>query len=157
MDGVSSAWFRTLCRRNDGSMLLEFALVSPLVCLMLIGMADLGRFGLQKSALLQGARAGAQYGIMVQGDTTNTNTTAQNATGLTGVTATSTYFYECTAGVSVPAGTVCGSGQTLKTYLTVTVSKSFASIMASGGVNFGSLGSWTAPTSISATVTMICP
>ena len=157
MYGFSRSCFGWLSRQTDGSILLEFALVTPVICLMLIAMADLGRFGLQKSALLQGAREGAQYGIMVQGDTTNTNTTAQSATGLTGVTATSSYFYECTAGVSVPAGTVCGSGQTLKTYLTVTVSKSFTSIMASGGVNFGSLGSWTAPTSISATVTMICP
>jgi Flp pilus assembly protein TadG len=152
------SWLRTLIARTDGNVMLEFALVSPIICVMLIGMADLGRYGLQKSSLLHGAREGAQYGIMVQGDTANTNTTAQNATGLSGVTATSNYFYECTAGVSVPANTVCSGGTALKTYLTVTVTKAFSSIMSSGGVNFGALGgSWTAPTSLSATITMICP
>jgi hypothetical protein len=127
---------------------------------MLVGMFDLGRFGLQKSAMLQGAREGAQYGSLALSDpnfSTNVGTTAQNATGLSGVTATSTVFYECTSGVSVPAGTVCGSGSALKTYLTVTVTKAFASVLAAGGASFGSFGRWTAPTSVSASVTMICP
>ena len=157
MTHLMRSLFGEIAREARGNMMLEFALVLPVICLMLIGMVDLGRFGLQKSAMLQGAREGAQYGVMVQGDTANTNTTAQNATGLTGVTATSTYFYECTAGVSVPAGTVCSGNTALKTYLTVTVTKAFSSILSSGGVNFGVFGRWTAPTSISATVTMICP
>jgi Flp pilus assembly protein TadG len=148
---------RWLCRDDAGNMMLEFALVLPVLCLMMVGMFDLGRFGLQKSAMLQGAREGAQYGTLAPADSAGINTTAQNATGLSGVTATNTLFYECTSGVSVPAGTVCASGSALKTYLTVSVTKAFSSVLSSGGVNFGVFGHWTAPTSVSASVTMICP
>lgn len=145
-----------LCRNDGGNMMIEFALVLPVLCLMLVGMLDLGRFELQKSEMLQGAREGAQYGILAATDSTGINTTAQNATGLGGVTATNTLFYECTSGVSVPAGTVC-SGSALKTYLTVNVTKAFSSVLSSGGMSFGTFGSWTAPTSVSASITMICP
>jgi len=140
-------------------MLIEFALILPVLCLMMVGMFDLGRFGLQKSAMLQGAREGAQYGMLAHQptDMAAISTTAQNATGLSGVTATPTVFYECTSGVSVPAGTACGGGTALKTYLTVTVTKAFSSVLAAGGASFGSFGQWTAPTSVSASVTMICP
>jgi hypothetical protein len=92
---------------------------------------------------------------------TNVATTAQNATGLSGVTATPTVFYECASGVSVqglpPQGLVCSSGAAPKTYLTVQVTKPFSSVLAAGGANFGAFGRWTAPTSVSASVTMICP
>jgi Flp pilus assembly protein TadG len=154
-------WFRG---HDGGNMLIEFALALPVLCLMMVGMFDLGRFGLEKSAMLQGAREGAQYGIQALNDpnfSTNVSATAQNATGLGGVTATATVFYECTSGVGVsglpPQGTVCGSGAAPKTYLTVQVTKAFASVLAAGGASFGSFGKWTAPTTVSASVTMICP
>jgi Flp pilus assembly protein TadG len=155
--GTSRRLRQHLRGNDDGNVMLEFALILPVLCLMLVGMFDLGRFGLQKSAMSQGAREGAQYGILAPTDSAGINTTAQNATGLSGVTATNTLFYECTAGVSVPAGTVCGSGQALKTYLTVSVTKTFSSVLSSGKVSFGTFGTWTAPTSVSASVTMICP
>jgi Flp pilus assembly protein TadG len=139
--------------------MIEFALILPVLCLMMVGMFDLGRFGLQKSAMLQGAREGAQYGILAHQptDMAAIGTTAQNATGLSGVTATATVFYECASGVSVPAGTSCGGSTPLKTYLTVQVTKTFTSVLAAGGASFGSFGRWTPPTSVAASVTMICP
>ncbi len=146
-----------LRRHDGGNVMIEFALILPVLCLMMVGMFDLGNFGLQKSAMLQGAREGAQYGILAPADSANINTTAQNATGLSGVTATNRLFYECTSGVSVPSGTVCSGNTPLKTYLTVTVTKAFSSVLAAGGANFGSFGRWTAPTSVSASITMICP
>ena len=157
MIGAFERLLRQLRRHDGGNMMIEFALALPIFCLMLVGMLDLGRYGLQKSAMLQGAREGAQYGTLAPTDSANINTTAQNATGLTGVTATNTVFYECTSGVSVPANTVCSGGAALKTYVTVTVTRPFSSVVSSGGVNFGVFGSWTAPTSLSASVTMICP
>ena len=45
-----------------GNFMIEFALAMPILFLMLVGLLDLGRYSLQKSALLQGAREGAQYG-----------------------------------------------------------------------------------------------
>lgn len=148
---------KRLAADRRGNLMIEFALALPILFLLLVGLLDLGRFSLQKSAMLQGAREGAQYGILAPTDSGNINTTAQNATGLSGVTATNTVFYECTSGVSVPASTVCSGGSAPKTYLTVQVTKTFASILAAGGASFGSFGRWTAPTSVAASITMICP
>ena len=109
------------------------------------------------SAMLQGARAGAQYGILDTSDAAKVNTTAQNATGLTGVTATTTWFCECVSGTSVACTTTCSGGVTIKRYVTVSTAKSFDSVLTAATLNFGSFGSWTPPTSLSASVTMMVP
>ena len=150
---------------RSGNVMLEFALALPVLVLLLVGLIDLGNFGLQKSAMLQGARAGAQYGIVVYSgvnsastsDSANVNSTAQTATGLTGVTATNTLFCECVSGTTVACTTTCGSGQTLKHYVRVNTTKSFNSVLSVATLNFGGYGSWTPPTSVSASVTMIVP
>jgi len=147
-----------------GNVLIEFSLMLPILALMLIGMIDLGRYGLQKASMAEGARQGAQYGVLAYSGATATdatqsayiNTTAQNATGLTGVTATNNFFCECVAGTSVSCTTTCGTG-TLKRYITVSTQKPFTSILASGTISFGTFGSWTAPAALSASVTSIIP
>jgi Flp pilus assembly protein TadG len=148
---------RRLAGHHRGNLMIEFSLALPILMLLLVGLLDLGRFSLQKSAMLQGAREGAQYGIVAPTESTNINTTAQNATGLTGATATNTVFCECVSGTTVSCTTTCGSGQTLKKYVTVTTSGSFSSIMGAATTGFGSFGSWTPPTSVSASVTLIVP
>jgi Flp pilus assembly protein TadG len=149
---------------RSGNVMIEFALALPILTLLMAGLLDLGSFSLQKSAMLQGARAGAQYGILVCGDSTtcaaqssNINSTAQGATGLSGVTATNSPFCECVTGTTVLCSATCGSGQTLKRYITVNTTKSFSSALSVATLNFGSFGSWTPPTSVSASVTMIVP
>src|SRR5471030_2104209 len=121
---------RGLARCEGGNVMLEFALALPILCVMLVGMIDLGRYGLQRAAMLEGARAGAEYAVFILSTTTPsitgwssttnetaTNTTAQNATGLTGVTATSSMFCECTAGTTIACTTTtCGSGAAPKKY-----------------------------------------
>jgi Flp pilus assembly protein TadG len=140
-----------------GNVMIEFALVLPVLFLLLAGLLDLGRYALQKSATLEGAVEGAQYGVLAPTDSANINTTAQNATGLSGVTATNTVFCQCVNGTTVSCSTTCGSGQTLKTYITVTTSASFSSVLRVATLNFGTFGSWTPPTSISSSATMIVP
>jgi Flp pilus assembly protein TadG len=156
----------TLPRNVAGNVMLEFALALPVLCVMLVGMLDLGRYGLQRSAVLEGARAGAEYGVFIVstgsltslGSTNQAaiNTTAQNASGQSGVTVNSSLFCECTAGTQVSCTSTCGTG-TLKKYVTVTASKTFTSVLTNGSLSFGSHGHWTPPTSISATMTMISP
>lgn len=140
-----------------GNIMIEFALVMPILFLLLVGMLDLGRFGLQKSAMLQGAQAGGQYALVAYSETANINSTAQSATGLTGVTATNTVFCECVSGTSVTCSTTCGSGQTLKRYVTVTTTKAFSSVLSVSTLSFAGMGSWSPPTSITASVTLIVP
>jgi Flp pilus assembly protein TadG len=153
-----------LAADRSGNVMMEFALALPFLTLLMVGLLDLGSFGLQKSAMLQGARAGAQYGILVCSDSTtcaaqssNINSTAQGATGLSGVTATNTPFCECVTGTTVSCSTTCGSGQTLKRYIRVNTTKSFSSVLSVATLDFAGFGSWTPPTSISASMTMIVP
>ena len=150
---------RRLRSDHRGNVMLEFALALPILFLLLVGLLDLGRYSLQKSAMLQGAREGAQYGILSPDDSTNINSTAQNATGLTGVTASNNVFCECSsaAGTAVLCTTTCTGGATLKKYITVTTTASFSSILGPASTAFGSFGTWTPPTSATASVTMTVP
>lgn len=163
---TSSRFLRRLAADRRGNLMIEFALVLPILALMLVGLLDLGRFSLDKSAMLQGAREGAQYGILAPDDSANINTTAQNATGLTGVTATNSVFCECPAvpgtAVTCSGATPCAAGATRKKYITVNTSRSFTSVVApaaSFGMNGsnGWTGTWSPPTSVAASVTLIVP
>ena len=147
---------KRLAAHRGGNIALEFGLAFPILALLLFGMLDLGRFSMQKSAMLQGAQEGANYGVQYPTDSSGINSTAQNATGLTGVTATNNVFCECTAGTTVSCSSTCTGGGTLKKYVSVTATKSFSSVLSSTTLSFGSFGHWTPPTSISSTVTMIC-
>jgi Flp pilus assembly protein TadG len=145
--------------RDDrgGNFAIEFALVLPILALLLVGLLDLGRYSLQKSALLQGAREGAQYGMLAPTDTANIQTTAQNATGLSGVSAVAERFCECVAGTPVACTPSCGAG--MKTYIKVTTTRNFVSVLSSnsvGGITTF-MSHWAMPASISADVTMIVP
>ena len=144
-----------LAADRSGNVMLEFALALPILALLVVGLLDLGSYSLQKSAMLQGARAGAQYGIVDYSDASKVNTTAQNATGLTGVTASTTWFCECVSGTTVACTSTCSGGVTLKRYVTVSTSKPFDSVLTTATLSFGSFGSWTPPTSLSASVTMM--
>lgn len=140
---------------RSGNVIIEFALALPILALLVVGLLDLGSYSLQKSAMLQGARSGAQYAILDYSDAAKVNVTAQNATGLSGVTASTTWFCECVSGTTVACTTTCSGGATLKRYVTVSMSKSFDSVLTTPTLNFGSFGSWTPPTSLSASVTMM--
>jgi Flp pilus assembly protein TadG len=142
---------------SAGNMIIEFTLALPVLSLMLVGMLDLGNYSLQKSAMLQGARQGAQYAILAPTDDTNIRATAKNATGLTGVTATNSLFCECVSGTPVNCSSSCSGGGTLKKYVNVQTSKTFTSVLTATNLSFGTLGHWTPPTSLSASVTMIVP
>lgn len=140
-----------------GNLLIEFAIALPVLLLLLVGMFDLGRYGLEKSAMLQGARAGAQYGIVAYAESANINSTARDATGLSGVTATNSVFCECTSGVAVVCSTTCSGGVQIKRYVTVTTTKSFSTVLSSSSMTLAGIGTWTPPTSVSGSVTMIVP
>jgi Flp pilus assembly protein TadG len=154
---------RNLYADRRGNFAIEFALALPILLLLLVGLLDLGRMSIEKSALLQGAREGAQYGILAPSDTTNIQTTAQNATGISGATATASTFCECVSGTQVACGSTCSGGGTAKQYVTVTTNASFRSVLAPATTTFGLngpngwVGSWTPPTSLSASITMIVP
>lgn len=146
-----------LAADRAGNIIIEFALALPIFTVLTVGMVDLGRYSLQKSALLQGARAGAQYGVLdySAGAQAKVEATAQDASGLTGVTASASWFCECVSGTLNATCSACSGGTTLKRYVKVRLDKTFASVVTTGKIDFGPLGSWTPPTTLSAEVTMM--
>lgn len=148
---------------RGGNFAIEFALALPILLLLLVGLLDLGRLSIEKSALLQGAREGAQYGILAPTDTTNIQTTAANATGVSGATATTSTFCECVSGTPAVCNSTCSGGGSPKQYIIVSTTAPFRSVLAPATTTFGLngssgwAGSWTPPSSVSASITMIVP
>jgi Flp pilus assembly protein TadG len=168
-------FLRRLSVDRRGNLVIEFALALPILLLLLAGLLDLGRYSLQKSSALQGAREGAQYGSLFPADSGNINTTAQNATGLSGATAVNEVFCECSSspGTAVSCTATpnpCSSPAVRKKYVKVTVTAAFDSVLGpattfglngntdpSKGKVTGWAGTWSPPTSVSASVTLIAP
>jgi len=127
---------RGLLRSDRGSSMLEFALVLPVLLLLLIGLIDLGRaayLGIQAS---NAARAGAQYGsqnISTVSDTAGMNTAiAADSPGVTWSTSASP---RCS--VNGGALTVCstgGSAQNVVYYVKVHVSGQFTPLIRYPGI-----------------------
>ena len=153
----SGTFLRSFASDGAGSAMLEFTIALPMLLLLVVGTMDLARFGLEKSALLQGARAGVQYGMAAPNDTAIINLTAQNATGLSGVTATSRKFCECTPGVTASCSSTCSGGGLPKSYINVMLTKTFTSVLGGSTVRFDSPATWIPPMSVSGSVTMIIP
>ena len=157
---------RRLLANRSGNFMIEFAIVLPVLFMLVAGLLDLGRFGWQKSATLQGAREGAQYGTLAgqvtggfplsSADSAAVNTTAQNASGISGVTATNTGFCECTAGTAVSCTSTCTGNTSPKKYLTVTTTAPFTSVLSVATLHFA-FGSWTPPTSMTSSITLMVP
>ena len=128
--------FVRLRRCESGSSLLEFALVLPVLLVLLIGLIDLGRaayFGILTS---NAARAGAQYGaqsIYTSTDTTGmSNAAIADAPGI-GLTAVGTTLCTVDGGglTSCPSNI---TGQTVVYYVKVHVSGTFASLVTYPGL-----------------------
>ena len=109
---------------DDGTSLAEFAIVSPLLFLVLIGLIEIGRYAAINIVVANAARAGAAYGAQsgmfasddtgiesaVCNDAQNTNCPkpAQSATNALTVSgpfgsASNPQFYYCTDAASVSA------------------------------------------------------
>jgi hypothetical protein len=118
------------CRR--GTFAVEFALVSPLLLLVLLGAYD-GSIAIQEKLALQAAtRAGIQYGLVrrpVQGDTSSVVATVTAmlpsdwtaAGGTPGYSINAALTCECSVSGAVACDAACPTGQYRLSYLSVEV------------------------------------
>lgn len=58
----SERFWKSFYRRDEGAIVVEFALVIPVLVLLLIGAVDFGRLAVVGVAISSAAKAGAQYG-----------------------------------------------------------------------------------------------
>ena len=88
-------------RSESGSSIIELALVLPLLCVLLVGVVDMGRAFYAAMELSSAASAGAVYGTQNPTDTGGMQKAALlDAGDITGMTATATYGCECPDGTS---------------------------------------------------------
>ena len=127
---------RRLRRCESGSSLLEFALVLPVILLLLIGLIDLGRaayFGVLTS---NAARAGAQYGaqsLYTINDTTGmSNAAVADAPGI-GLTAVPSKLCTINGGGLTTCPT-SGSVQNVVYYVKVHTTGTFSSLIRYPGI-----------------------
>jgi Flp pilus assembly protein TadG len=122
--------------RGRGQALVEFALVFPLLLLLVFGLIDLGRLVYANNALSEAAREGARYGSVQARSATSIAAieayTVSHVVGIGGVTATATCIRP---GVVVMP---CAPNDTLEVRARVTVdmiTPVIAQLMTAAGLN----------------------
>ena len=129
-----------------GAAVIEFALLAPVLLLMVIGAIDIGTFIYQKMQLQSAARAGAQYAIQSDANISDTDgilNAAEIASELdfTGVTTTTTQFCACSDGIeSATDGTgscggTCAGGEFPGLYVRVNLKGEFAPLFPIAGIS----------------------
>jgi Flp pilus assembly protein TadG len=97
--------------RQRGQSIVELALLAPVLMALLAGAIEIGRLAYVYMTLVSAARAGVQYGAQNSGtaiDIAGMRTAAVNdATNITGVTATPSYFCKCFDGTTYTANSTC--------------------------------------------------
>jgi len=103
--------------------MLEFALVAPLLLLLLAGVLDFSMLLRTAACAADAARAGTEYGsksATAAADTAGMQAAALDAApGVTGMTATATRSCKCSDGSAVSCGGTCASGK-MMIYVRVT-------------------------------------
>jgi Flp pilus assembly protein TadG len=103
---------------DAGQGLVEFAIVLPLMVLLLLGAIELGWMAYLKVAVTNAARAGVQYGSQSQttaADTTGMQNAAKNdVPSITNLTVTPQKFCECSASLGTTVscnGSACSTSR----------------------------------------------
>ncbi len=133
-------------RCTRGAAVIEFALLAPVLLLMVVGAIDFGTFIHQKMQLQSAARAGVQFAAQSNAtisDTAGIVNAAANASELdfTGVTTTTTQFCSCSDGVESAADTFggcsgsCAGGELPGLYVRVNVTGQFTPLFPIRGIS----------------------
>ena len=140
-------------RRNEsGTSLIEFALTAPFLCLLLIGIVEIGRFTFFAILAANAARAGAQYASQNLGTAVNApqiqSAALQDAQSLSNWQVTATPL--CSTGGAPPIqcnGTGTAPSESMVYYVKVQVAGTFTSLLNYPGI----------PNSFPITATAIMP
>lgn len=127
-----------LFRSEDGTALIEFSLLLPVLVILLIGTVDYAFFFEQQMTLTGGAAAGAAYGTLPgkSSDLAGMRTAALAASsGLQGLVATTSQFWTCTpSGPHLDRYTLCSDGNTAHQWVEVDVSATLPAALAFPGL-----------------------
>lgn len=137
------AMLRSLWNSQDGVAVIEFAAVVSMLCVMVIGVIDLGYGFWEKMEVGNAARAGAQYTVANYGANGFSSSGVQqamaNATGLSTIQASPVPTKSCgcpsSTGIqTVPCNAGCGGGGSPATYVTVNAQLSYSTLFTWPGI-----------------------
>lgn len=115
-----------LLRSENGSVLLEFSLILPIIIFMYIGIINLGVAVEQSIVVSEAAEAGTRYGTLSSKSADLTgmqNAATAAASGLSGFSATATSWCSCVpAGAVVNCSNTCPNSNTPDKYIQVQTS-----------------------------------
>lgn len=125
---------RAALRDRRGVAAVEFAIMVPILSLMVVSVTDIGLAIYRKMQVEDAAQAGVQYAILHGFDASGISSTVTSATNSTAITASPgpVQFYGCptSTGVSVvSAGTVCTGGTQAGTYATVSAQATYYTLI----------------------------
>jgi Flp pilus assembly protein TadG len=128
-----------LLRRRSGNAAIEFALIAPILAAMLVAMTDLGVALYENMEIRNAADAGVQYAIAKGWNSTAIQNAVTGATGMSGVSASPVPVQSCgcasgTTIASAACGSVCASGATAGTYVTVNAQAQYATLFSYPGL-----------------------
>jgi Flp pilus assembly protein TadG len=137
---VASTRARDRRHRQRGAAMVELALITAVLSMVILGAIDFGRIGHHAMALSNAARAGAIHGAQpgkytdFAGMQSAASTAA--AADIGSITAAASLSCECQVGSGTPTVITCGSvcTGTLRRRVSVTASKTFSMISTVPGV-----------------------
>lgn len=127
---------RRLAGCARGTAAVEFALLMPVVLLLIVGLYDFGMATYTAMSLAGAARAAGQYALQNPTDTAGIQQAADNASQLptNGLTVTSGEVCQCPDGTTVSCTGVCPAG-TIQVYVQVKAQQPFRMLISYPGLN----------------------
>jgi len=124
---------------SQGIATMEFALVAPLLLLLLAGVLDFSMLLRMATCAADAARAGTEYGsksVTAAADTAGIQAAAVNAVpNLPGLTATAVRTCKCADGSTVTCASSCVSGK-MMVYVQVTAQVAVPTVFHYSALNF---------------------
>jgi Flp pilus assembly protein TadG len=127
-------------KRERGAQLIEMAILTPFLLLVLLGATDFARVSYHAITLANAARAGAQFGTFSSAHALNTagiQAAAElEAANIGAIVATSSLACRCPGSATVVSCTVgsCTGDAVKELYISVTASRTFTTLVSWPGV-----------------------
>lgn len=121
-------------RDRKGAAAVEFALIAPLLAMMIILTVDLGMGIFSKMQVEDAAQAGAQYAIIHGFDSSAISSVVTNATSNSGISSSPApvQFCGCPSAAGITAAScsgVCSTGNAPGTYVTVSAQGTYSTLV----------------------------
>ncbi len=113
---------------RDGNVVVELALILPVLLVILAGLSDLGRAIHASSQLKSAVRAGLEYAQAHPDDTAGIQAVVGTAASGPAVSVTTGSVCECADGTVVACSFTCEDGTTPGTYMRVAATQPFSPV-----------------------------